>query len=207
MRLVLRCISISPFTFTCLHRWAVLCSSAPGKHLKTPRSERSRPSFCNRNKNNHLEIQPPNLKSHIFPRINSPTLASQCRQWTPAASHPVSLEAAETPGQRWWPRSRWWPGQDESTRPRAAGWAAPPILPDGSWSCCSPKRFVWWDRRLTTNFMNESFKVWWSSMASLSSLLKRKRHWWNRFYTCSSFLPHSLSPGSYRWPSEMQGEV
>lgn len=101
-----------------------------------------------------------------FHVLNWPTVAFQCHQSSLAAWRWVSLEAAEPPGRRWWPQSRWWSEEEESTRPPAAGWAEPQILPDDSWSSCSPRHFVWWDKWNIITSQSQSFtllSVPWSS--------------------------------------------
>lgn len=80
----------------------------------------------------------PNPRSHV----PLPTLASQCRRPSPAASRSASPGAAEPPGRRWWPRRRWWPEGERSTRPPAAGWAGPPTPPRDSGRWCSLNHFV-----------------------------------------------------------------
>lgn len=74
---------------------------------------------------------------------NRQTSAFRCHQLTLAGLHSVSLEAADMKSHKRWLQSRWWSEEEESTSPPATRPAEPLRLPDDSWSCCSPVRFVW----------------------------------------------------------------
>lgn len=95
--------------------------------------------------------------SDMFTCTDRQTSAFQCPRLTPAGLRSASLEAADMKSHKWWRQSRWWSEEEESTSPPASRPAAPWRLPDDSWSCCSPARFAWEDRRMWENVTGPYF--------------------------------------------------